>query len=112
TGNDLRISFDKHLRAVPFPQIEELYDERDIRYPMDGHFILEVKFNHFCPAWVRPILANLELIKTPASKYVMCIDSQPRILKDRKYSHFYMYQRRTTSIQSSVSSAQNKPELC
>ena len=83
--NGIRLSIDKNLRSVPYPAIEELFVERDIMYAYQGYFILEVKFNKYCPAWVKPILAEFGLLKGPASKYVMCIDSQPVINTARRW---------------------------
>ena len=81
--NDLRISLDKNLRSVPFPTVSELFTERDLRYPLNDLFILEIKFNNYCPAWLKPIVSMLQLQKAPASKYVLSIDSQPMIQASR-----------------------------
>ena len=81
--NDLRISLDKNLRSVPFPSVSELFEERDLRYPLEEQFILEIKFNHYCPAWLKPMVSMLQLQKAPASKYVLCMDSQPTIQANR-----------------------------
>ncbi len=74
--NGIRLSIDKNLRSVPYPGLDELFIERDLKYVMEDHFILEVKFNNYCPAWIKPILADLQLVKGPASKYVMGIEVQ------------------------------------
>lgn len=74
-GNDLRITFDKSLRAVPWPGLDELYSENRVRFATQDAFIVEIKFNHYCPAWVRTILAGLHLRKEPASKYVLGIQA-------------------------------------
>jgi hypothetical protein len=77
--NDLRITLDKNLRSVAFPLVNELYQEKNIRSAMDSQHILEVKFNKFCPNWLKPILSEMNLQKAPASKYVICINSHPEI---------------------------------
>lgn len=82
-ANDVRITMDKNLRSVPYPAIDELYGDERMQFASPNHFVLEVKFNLFCPPWVKPILAALDLKKEPASKYVLCIDSQPMIKVDR-----------------------------
>ncbi len=74
--NDLRITLDKNLRCVPRPKLDELFVERNLAWPLDGEFILEVKFNNYCPAWAKPILASMDLQKRPASKYVLSVDAQ------------------------------------
>lgn len=59
--------------------MEELFVERDLQWPAKDSFILEVKFNDYCPAWVKPIIASLGLVREPASKYVACVDCHPRL---------------------------------
>lgn len=77
--NDLRITFDKNLRAVPYPLLEELFDEK-ISYEVDPRvFILEIKFNQYLPAWAKAIVTALGLKKGPASKYVLSIEACPEI---------------------------------
>lgn len=77
--NDLRITFDKNLRAVPYPTVEGLFDER-LAYVVDEEkFILEIKFNRYLPAWAKAIVATMSLEKGPASKYVMCLEACPEI---------------------------------
>ena len=86
--NNLRITFDKHLRSVAYPAVEELYEERDVRVIMGDYLILEVKFNKYMPAWVRPVIQTLALRKEPASKYVLCIDGHPNIRPDARHDTF------------------------
>ncbi len=90
--NGFRLSIDKNIRSVPYPGIDELYEERDIRFATDGILILEIKFNKYCPAWIKPILAAFELVKTPASKYVLCINSQPGIRPHKRREIYYKSQ--------------------
>lgn len=91
--NDLRITIDKNLRSVPYPRVEELFVERDLRYPLQDEFILEVKFNKYCPVWLKPMLGEMQLRKEPASKYVLCMDAQNIIKTEKKYSAFYQLSR-------------------
>lgn len=79
-ANDLRITFDKHLRGVAHPGYHELFEEK-YAHPVDNsRFIMEIKFNLYLPAWVKAIAASLDLQKGPASKYALCIESHPEIL--------------------------------
>lgn len=79
TDNNLRITFDKNLRGTPYPTVDELYREERARTAIQGIFILEVKFNGYYPAWMKPIIAMLGLVKESASKYCLCIDAHPSI---------------------------------
>lgn len=78
-ANDARITFDKSLRSVAWPRVENLFDETGARHVFGGCFILEIKFNHYCPVWLKSILEELQLRREPASKYTACIDCQPEI---------------------------------
>lgn len=75
TDPNIRITFDKGLRAVPYPGLEELYQERDVRQCLKDRFILEVKFNDYYPAWMKPIIAALGTKRESASKYVISMDA-------------------------------------
>lgn len=72
--NKLRITFDKNLRGIPYPTIDNLYSEENVRYARSGYFILEVKFNSHYPSWMTPIISTLRLTKESASKYCICMD--------------------------------------
>ncbi len=82
--NDFRVTFDLHLRSVGYPSVDRLYDEAGATHAFPGFFILEVKFNHFCPDWVKPILEEFQMRKEPASKYVGTINSNPFINPNRR----------------------------
>lgn len=70
----LRVTFDKNLRSIAYPAIDELFTEHGMRNSLPGRFIMEVKFNRNFPVWLKPIQANLDLVKQAASKYTICID--------------------------------------
>jgi hypothetical protein len=77
--NDFRVTFDLHLRSVSYPEVENLYQEAGACYAYPGFFILEIKFNHYCPTWVKPIMEDFQLRKEPASKYVGTINTNRAI---------------------------------
>ncbi len=82
--NDFRLTFDLHLRSVAYPSADGLFEEQDLQYAYPGFFILEVKFNQFCPAWMKPVLEDFQLRKEPASKYVGCILANRFIRPERR----------------------------
>lgn len=95
--NDFRLTFDMHLRSAAYPSPEELFEDRDLQYAFPGFFILEVKFNQFCPAWIKPVLEEFQLRKEPASKYVGCINVNRFIRPERRSdlwakSRFFSYE--------------------
>ena len=74
-ANDLRITFDKNLRGIPYPSLEDLYKEEKA-LPVDReYFIMEIKFNSYLPAWVKSVITSLGLKKGPASKYALCVEA-------------------------------------
>lgn len=77
--NDFRCTFDLYLRSVAYPKVDDLYEEKFVHHAFPGYFILEVKFNQYCPSWIKPILEDFQLYKEPASKYVGTIDSNPLV---------------------------------
>jgi hypothetical protein len=85
--NDLRVTFDKNLRAVARPALGELF-AGDPEAPIEtGRFILEVKFNRYLPNWMKAVITSMGLRKGPASKYVMCLDAHPEFaMRGRSHS--------------------------
>jgi SPX domain protein involved in polyphosphate accumulation len=79
----IRITFDKNLRSVAFPALDELYDETRVRHALSGKFILEVKFNDHFPAWMKPIIGVLGVKRQSASKYVISIKTH-NFIKPKK----------------------------
>lgn len=87
TQNNLRITFDKNLRSVAYPKIDELFVDDNIKPAMLDYFILEVKFDDYLPSWVRNMSESLSLKRESASKYVICIDSQKSIVKQSRFAY-------------------------
>ena len=77
--NDLRVTFDKHLRSTAWPALDELFEEKQARLVKPQHFILEVKFNRYLPAWIKAILCSLGLTRGSASKYALCVQAHPEL---------------------------------
>ncbi len=69
--NNVRLTFDKHLRRNQ--QNFDLFDGDMVTQPImrDEIVVLEIKYNHFLPEWIKTML-NLEVFQRSAiSKYVM-----------------------------------------
>ena len=86
--NENRITFDKNLRSVAYPGMDDLYSEENAVEAMKGSFILEVKFKEHFPPWLRLIIGQLGLIKRSASKYVICVNSHHLTEPSRKADMF------------------------
>jgi SPX domain protein involved in polyphosphate accumulation len=79
----IRLTFDKNLRSVAFPSLNELYLEDRARRSLTNSFILEIKFNDYFPAWMKPIIGTLGVKRQSASKYVISIKSH-NFIKPKK----------------------------
>ena len=75
----LRITFDRRVRVSPFPHLGPdlagLYASRQ-RPILEGHFILEVKFDRAFPSWMRSVLASLRLRQQALSKYALGVQAE------------------------------------
>lgn len=71
----IRITFDKNLRGLGYPSLENLYSENGLNPALPGSFIMEVKFNKTFPNWLNPAISRFGLKKQSASKYVITMDS-------------------------------------
>ncbi len=71
----LRLTFDKNLRSVIYPDLNQLYDEDKVKSTMVNNFIFEVKFLGTLPAWIRSLISKYKLDRQALSKYTMTLDS-------------------------------------
>ncbi len=87
TKNNLRVTFDKNLRSVAYPRIDELFVDDNVKPAMMDYFILEVKFDDYLPGWIRQMSESLSLKRESASKYVICIDNEKSIVKQSRFAY-------------------------
>jgi SPX domain protein involved in polyphosphate accumulation len=71
--NNLRVTMDMNLRYLSMPNLDQLFNQRDLKQVHISKFILEVKFNDFYPQWLQDSVSRLGLKRSPASKYSICI---------------------------------------
>ena len=72
------------MRSKAYPAADSLFSDDDLQFAYPGYFILEVKFNRYCPAWIKPLFEDFQLRKEPASKYVGCINANPFVRPERR----------------------------
>lgn len=84
----IRITFDKNLRSRIYLKIQSLYDDHELRWSLTSQFILEVKFNDHYPAWLKPVIGSLGLVRQSASKYVISIDTH-NIIRPQKQTQIH-----------------------
>ncbi|MFO7873416.1 MAG: polyphosphate polymerase domain-containing protein [Bacteroidales bacterium] len=71
----VRITFDKNIRSRNYPEMTELYSDKDLRFLFKDHFIMEVKyFGDNMPDWVKSIVQDYKLRTEALSKYVIGYD--------------------------------------
>lgn len=83
-AGDVRITFDKNIRAGVAG-----FDVFDAAMPMiealdPGLLIMEVKFTEFLPSIIRKILPSKSADYAAASKFILCCDKT----NHRRYSHY------------------------
>ncbi|MBO6779971.1 MAG: polyphosphate polymerase domain-containing protein [Rhodothermales bacterium] len=81
----LRVTFDTGLRGRFTSRLSRLGAEAPVPV-LSRHFILEVKFDHHFPGWLRPELARLGAQRRALSKYVMTLDACARATHGRRAS--------------------------
>lgn len=84
----IRITFDKNLRSRIYPKVQSLYDDHELRWSLTSQFILEVKFNDHFPAWLKPVIGSLGLVRQSASKYVISIDTH-NLIRPQKQTQIH-----------------------
>ncbi len=75
----LRITFDKNLRGSLQTSIDSLFLERNMIYPLPGHFILEIKAHGLYPEWLNYLIGHFHFQLQAISKYAICVDTHPGI---------------------------------
>lgn len=73
-----RLTFDKNVRSSLYPSLDKLHSEDAIRYALPNYFILEMKFDHGIPSWMRSLIRRYEFTRLALSKYTICLDSHMR----------------------------------
>jgi len=72
---DLRITLDSDIRGEMFPSLTGMFNEEGVHAAMPGMGILEVKFTHGIPLWMRNIIRSHDLQRLALSKYTICVDA-------------------------------------
>ena len=70
----LRLTFDKNLRSIIYPDLNELYEESKVKSVMNNHFIFELKFYGNLPSWIRTLISKYGFNRQSLSKYTMSLD--------------------------------------
>lgn len=72
---DVRITFDKNIRSIKYPDIEMLFEDGNYSYLFNRHFVLEIKyFSEPMPMWGRSLVKEFDLRHQAISKYTIGFD--------------------------------------
>ena len=73
--DDIRVTFDRDIRCVFRPTLDELFSDSDSITALRSVVILELKFTGPMPGWLRRMVWEFRLRPQAISKYCMCIDA-------------------------------------
>jgi hypothetical protein len=65
----IRITFDKNLRAMPFPEVSDIYEDEHLQSIFGDLIVLEIKFDSFLPKWIGDLTTHFGLVPQSVSKY-------------------------------------------
>jgi hypothetical protein len=72
----VRITFDKNIRSKIYPHIDRLFEDDNMHYLFDNHFVLEIKyFTDRMPLWARSLVQEFKLRNDAISKYTIGFDA-------------------------------------
>lgn len=72
----VRITFDKNIRSLTYPDIDKLFEDENMVYLFDNHFILEIKyFTDQMPLWARSLVQEFRLRNDALSKYTIGLEA-------------------------------------
>lgn len=84
----LRITFDKNLRCLSFPDFNDLFNEKDLEPAYNNNLIIEIKFEKALPFWLQNIITRYSLQRKALSKYTICLDADRRKNPANRYKNF------------------------
>jgi len=65
----IRVTLDSNLRAGLFPNLNQMYDEDALDYLLFNWVIVEIKFTHLMPGWLKDFTSFFALSRMTCSKY-------------------------------------------
>jgi SPX domain protein involved in polyphosphate accumulation len=70
-----RVTFDRNIRSLPEPGLEQIFSEDELRRFESRYFVLELKFNQRMPRWMARLIRDYDLVARPYSKYCRGLDA-------------------------------------
>jgi SPX domain protein involved in polyphosphate accumulation len=73
--SNLRVTFDRNIRSLLNPTMEQIFDEESLVQFEEDQFVLELKFGEAMPGWMANLIRKLNLSSESYSKYCTGIDA-------------------------------------
>ncbi len=80
-NRSFRLTIDKNLRSAVYPEMDQLYSEKNMVRCIPHHFVVEVKFHNRMPNWIHAILGTLGVRRRAASKYCIGLEAHKNVNK-------------------------------
>ncbi|MCP4546236.1 MAG: polyphosphate polymerase domain-containing protein [bacterium] len=71
----IRVTFDQNIRSLANPNLNQVFEEQELRQFEDENFVLEMKFDNRMPRWMAQVIRMLNLRSESYSKYCHAIDA-------------------------------------
>lgn len=71
----VRVTFDRNIRSLLNPTMEQIFDEDALVQFEDDQFVLELKFDEAMPGWMANLIRKMNLSSESYSKYCTGIDA-------------------------------------
>ena len=72
--NNSRLTIDYDVRVRVTDSVDQMFAEENLTHVVSNLCILELKYNHFMPKWMRGLVQEFRLTQRSISKYCMGID--------------------------------------
>jgi hypothetical protein len=86
--SNIRITFDKNLRCLSFPDFSSFYNDESLKPAMIKYFVLEIKFYNGYSEHIQKIINRFNLQRMAISKYQICVDAGKIITSSRNIKKF------------------------
>ena len=86
--SNIRITFDKNLRFLSFPDFTSFYNDEALRPALTKHFVLEIKFYKGYSEHIQKIINKFSLQRMAISKYQICVDAGKILTSSRNSKKF------------------------
>jgi hypothetical protein len=80
--NDFKLTIQQNIRCSAFPTIDGLFEEDNLKPVRSNIALMTIKYERSSPAWLKPIISDMEIMQGRLSKYRLCMEALPEIHTD------------------------------